>query len=379
MASDDTPSNGLYFLYESLAMFAGAMLFGMIPWFLKEKATLNMKYVNWMNIFGAGVFIGCVIMMIMPEGVEQVWESIEDYNSFKNTCQRLRDYCMEHCDETNPKDCKDIEPWCIWEGSGLFGHWSCNVDDEVLEEFTFALEACQMVGLMVLVGFIVNLLCDKVISAFMNPNKRGSGIVVGIGMIIHGMSDGIVMVAAMYSGNKEELAAMIFISIIIHKLPVSFSLGSSIVHQKDLNKWGSFTILFLFALSPCIGGYITMLIMEYAVDDVNDIAPGSLLLMSSGTVIYAACCHILPEAFAAGMTGHYHEAHHGPVHPTRIPKGECHSNSSSSSSSSSSIEENALSNTKVNTVDHRKESVLQLVFCLVGIAIPLIITFSVPE
>merc|ERR1719334_530319 len=206
---------------------------------------------------------------------------------------------------------------------------------------------------MVLVGFVVNLFCDKIISCFTSPNKQGSGIGIGIGMIIHGMTDGIVMVAAMYSESREELVAMIFISIIIHKLPVSFSLGSSIVHQKDLNKWGSLTILILFALSPCIGGYITMLIMEYAITDSNNIAPGSLLLMSSGTVIYAACCHILPEAFAAGMTGHYHEAHHGPVHPTRIPKGECNSNSSSSSSSSSSIEEVELSVKKGNKVDHR--------------------------
>merc|ERR1719454_2681905 len=109
-------------------MIAGCLLTGMIPWLLKETTKINLRYLNWVTIFGAGLLCGVCLIMILPEGVEQVFE-LENYP----------------CETPNPS---------------------------------------QLVGTTLVCGFILNMLCDKVINMFKDRNNMGAGIAIAIGMFI---------------------------------------------------------------------------------------------------------------------------------------------------------------------------------------------------
>lgn len=329
----------LFFLYESLVMIFGALLAGLIPWLLKEHTKINRKWLNWCNIFGAGIFVGVCLIMIMPEGVEQIFESL---------------------------------------------YFPQNEEEE--ENYT-GLEKCQVVGLCLAGGFVFNMLCDKVIAMFQDDKTQGAGVAIGIGMFIHGMTDGIVMAASNWGGDSE-VAFTVFLSMFIHKLPAAFGLSASVIEQGDMNKWKSLLVIGLFSLSPPIGGYLTLAVLAACdADEPNSLAPGVLLLFSGGTVLYVACCHIIPEAFSNGMTGCYDV--HTIMHPTTIPGNEPTYSSKRIGSNESGAEDSAdlccenvdcePKRRKRGTVDKVKEGTIQMSLVIVGILIPLTISLAMPE
>merc|ERR1711953_483337 len=139
----------IYFTYEVGIILAGCLIAGMIPWFLKEMSSIPRKHLNRVNLFGAGILAGVCMVMIIPEGAEQLFEA---------------------------------------NGALLGG-----------------VEPCQYVGVCLVCGFILNLLCDKIAHMF-TRSKDGAGLAVAIGMCIHGASDGVVMVASGWSGDTDVQA-----------------------------------------------------------------------------------------------------------------------------------------------------------------------------
>merc|ERR1719167_329864 len=180
-----------FFTAEVGIILAGCLIAGLIPWFMKEMATIPRKHLNRVNLFGAGILAGVCMVMIIPEGAEQLFTADED----KLGC-----------------------------------------------------DACQIVGVCLVAGFILNLLCDKIAHMF-TRSKEGAGVAVAIGMCIHGASDGVVMVASNWGKNKD-VAVMVFVGMFVHKLPASFGVATSVIHQPDVkNKWYSLLIIVSFALS----------------------------------------------------------------------------------------------------------------------------------
>jgi len=330
----------LFFLYESLVMIFGALFAGLIPWLLKNHTKINRKWLNWCNIFGAGVFVGVCLIMIMPEGVEQIFESA-------------------HFPEEE-------------DGADYDG-----------------LAKCQVVGLCLAGGFVFNMLCDKIIAMFQEDSSQGAGVAIGIGMFIHGMTDGIVMAASNWGGDSE-VAFTVFLAMFIHKLPASFGLSASVIDQGDMTKWKSLLVIGLFSLSPPIGGYLTLAVLAACdADEPNSLAPGVLLLFSGGTVLYVACCHIIPEAFSNGMTGCYDV--HTIMHPTTIPPQvdarPIGSKESFGSGSDQVDAELCCENVdcepkqfkRTTLVNRVKEGTIQMSLVIVGILIPLTISLAMPE
>ena len=73
-------------------------------------------------------------------------------------------------------------------------------------------------------------------------SDHGKGSSIGIGMIIHGASDGVALAAANWTENSA-LEWIIFVGIFLHKLPASFGLSASIVNQPDMTKWSSLLMI----------------------------------------------------------------------------------------------------------------------------------------
>jgi len=328
-------------------MIFGALVAGLIPWLLKEHISINRKWINYCNIFGAGIFVGVCLIMIVPEGVEQIFES-------------------EHFPE------EDTEEADLYEG----------------------LAKCQVVGLCLAGGFIFNMICDKVIAMFQEDSSQGAGVAIGIGMCIHGMTDGNVMAASNW-GASSEVKFTVFLGMFVHKLPASFGLSASVIDQGDMTKWKSLIVIGLFSLSPPIGGYLTLAVLSAcSADEANSLAPGALLLISGGTVLYVACCHIIPEAFSNGMTGCYDI--HTIMHPTTIPppieyldspietkEGRIYLEEGSYENDVEVCCKNIDCEPKKRRprikVDRVKEGLIHLSLVIVGMAIPLTIALAMPE
>ena len=173
----------LLLTYEALLILGGCLTAGLIPWFLKEYLNTSKKILNWCTMFGAGLLAGVCLILIIPEGAEYLYE-MEDY------------------------------PY------------------EVPEE-------AQMIGTCLIGGFMFLLLSDKL---FGSHHHEGSGNSIGVGMIIHGASDGIVLAASNWTEN-EALEWIIFLGIFLHKMPASFGLTASIINQPDMSKWKSLLVI----------------------------------------------------------------------------------------------------------------------------------------
>lgn len=149
----------------------------------------------------------------------------------------------------------------------------------------------------------------------------------------------------------------------MHKLPAAFGLSASVIDQPDMNKWTSLIVIILFTLSAPIGGFLTLAILEGTADEdyESNLAPGVLLLLSAGTVLYVACCHIIPEAFALGDA---------------IKESNTTSSSDDSDDISDQVE--TIKNNKAPNKRY-KEDLIQIGLVLIGLLIPLILVYALPE
>merc|ERR1711953_551848 len=64
-----------------------------------------------------------------------------------------------------------------------------------------------------------------------------------------------------------------------------------------MTKWRSLAMILAFSLSSPLAGFLTLGILEAVQATKDSVAPGVLLLISAGTVLYVALCHIIPECF----------------------------------------------------------------------------------
>jgi zinc transporter 9 len=244
------------------AMGVGSFLAGNIPLTLQ----LSNDNLDLVSCFGAGLLIGAVFMIIIPEGVETVYKS------------------------------KDI-PYAIL---------SNNTDRKKDEQHDSSFD--KPIGISLLVGFSFMLLVDQL------SNSHGShhqAIPISVndlrdheyrfhytptptlGLVIHAMADGIAMGAAFIS-NQSHLEWVLFFAILLHKAPTAFGLTSFLL-QKGLPKRKILKHLSIFSLSTPISSILTYLAIGAQDHHTLQFKTGLLLLFSAGTFVYVATVHILPE------------------------------------------------------------------------------------
>lgn len=204
----------------------------------------------------------------------------------------------------------------------------------------------QLIGTCIVSGFILLLLSDKLFGS-----HHGKGNSISIGMIIHGASDGISLAASNWTDN-EALEWTIFLGIFLHKMPAAFGLSASIVDQADMTKWRSLAMILAFSLSSPVAGFITLGILDAVSATKDSIAPGVLLLISAGTVLYVALCHIIPECF-----------------------DESHSISSNQIQDETTDEEAQLT----GSVNAKKDEYIKLTILVVSLLVPLALNYAIPD
>lgn len=244
----------------SLAMFTGCFVAGMIP----LATSLSQRKIQMFSLFGAGLLVGVALAVIIPEGVQSLYDisASEDED-------------------------------------GGDGH---NHTDH-----------SSTIGISLILGFALMLLIDNLGgghshshggNANNNEEKsllegkqqvvsRGSGGTITVGLIVHAAADGIALGAASAT-ERTDLQAIVFVAIMLHKAPAAFGLTSVLLKERISNDRIRCNLL-IFALAAPVGAILTISFFLVS-DSINSSSgPAVAMLFSAGTFLYVATVHVLPE------------------------------------------------------------------------------------
>ena len=153
-------------------------------------------------------------------------------------------------------------------------------------------------GLPILLGFLLLYIFEKFIMTHPCPSEgcefHTVGISAFVGLSVHSLVTGLALGAGIF---VPQLGFIVFLAVVLHKLPASLSLSSLLVKEHYSNKSIMLIILF-FSLMVPIGAFITFFILQRT----SHTAIGYLVAFSAGTFLHVAADDLIPEV-------HRHFAH----------------------------------------------------------------------
>lgn len=218
---------------------------------------------KYMSSFGMGMLLGTSFMLVIPEGVYSVLDSRGNIGFnllFGFIVVYLLDSLLVH---------------------KMVG--SSSEFDSVSVQSQFE-ESNDYPGSVASAGVTLRSVWDCI-----NIFKTGPIILqnnVVFALVIHGLSDGVSLGAA---ATTESLKFVMYIAIIIHKIPAVLSLSTLMISKQKLSYYEVVTNLWAFALSTPLG-YILVASFCMSVRGTSFMGPvaANLLLISGGSLLYAA-------------------------------------------------------------------------------------------
>lgn len=212
-----------------LVMFVATFAAGIVPLRL-AVAQHHLKYLSFLSM---GILIGTAMMIILPEGIETLSQETTEVSLY--------------------------------------------------------------VGLPLLLGFLTMYIIDCLFST--NVKAQESSVVesiigspITLGLIFHGIVDGIALGSSFASG--EVMTLIIFAAIIIHKIPTSFSL-STILLQEGTSDSKLYWHVLLFALLSPLACWLTFVVIKL-ISTKSNLVLGVLFLYSAGTFLFVVN-HVMHE------------------------------------------------------------------------------------
>ncbi|CAH8679111.1 unnamed protein product [Schistosoma haematobium] len=130
------------------------------------------------------------------------------------------------------------------------------------------------------------------------------GLIVTCGLVIHSLADGLAIGSA-FALNQLQLELILFLAIILHKIPAAFGLSCFLLHE-GFTRDRIRLHMIAFSLSSPLASFLTYFYLSLSSADTDiDTAStrtGIALLLSGGTFLYVAATHILPELINSSNT-----------------------------------------------------------------------------
>ncbi|OQX87175.1 hypothetical protein B6D60_04460 [candidate division KSB1 bacterium 4484_87] len=146
-------------------------------------------------------------------------------------------------------------------------------------------------GLPILLGFLVLYIFEKFIMTHPCPSEgcefHSVGISAFFGLSLHSLITGLALGAGIF---VPKLGLIVFLAVVLHKLPASLSLSSLLIKEHYSNKSISLIIL-LFSLMVPIGAFVTFLLLR----GTSQTVIGYLIAFSAGTFLHVAADDLIPE------------------------------------------------------------------------------------
>ncbi|KAI9142605.1 ZIP zinc transporter-domain-containing protein [Paraphysoderma sedebokerense] len=278
----------------STTTFIGSFLAGNIPLMFQ----LSEDKMHMTTLFGAGLIVGTALVVILPEGVGQLYDSLEN--------------------ESDLESHKDDPPSTTPENNDDHSHHSSDSP-----------EAHSYIGPSLISGFIIMFLIDQIQNKALQPRQPQYTISVAdvseirptppkikkssvtLGLIVHSAADGIALGASTAS-QSDSLGLIVFLAIMLHKAPSAFGLATFLLHE-GFSRRRVRQHLFGFSLSAPIAAFLTYLVLAGGSLDDKSMKywTGIVLLFSAGSFLFVATVHILPEVLSNG--GNEHSKRRGSV------------------------------------------------------------------
>lgn len=151
----------------------------------------------------------------------------------------------------------------------------------------------QMVGIMVLTGYLLIFFVEKFLFSLGGTGEVHSHKVISIaayiGLSVHSLIDGLGMSV---TSVDPHLGRTVFYSILAHHLPAAFSVGS-LLSLARIRKSSVLGLLALFAAMPSIGALLFAPLVEHSSEQLYSLIVGCM----TGTFLYVATADLLPEVF----------------------------------------------------------------------------------
>lgn len=148
-------------------------------------------------------------------------------------------------------------------------------------------------GMLLMIGFLTIAFVEQCVPHVGLGNGHSRHKIVSItalvGLSIHSLIEGFALAVAM---SNPDLARILFFSIVAHKVPAAFALGSLMALGGHSRKRMVFSLLAFAAMAP-IGAMALAPMLEGAGDELLM----SLIGIVSGSFLYVATGSLLPEVF----------------------------------------------------------------------------------
>lgn len=257
----------------SLSMLIGCYIAGIIP----LSITLSEDKLKSVTVFGAGLLVGTALAVIIPEGINAMYTS--------------GDHSHHH--ESHSKET---------EKHTATGH-------EHHEHHHSTMDVHSLIGITLVSGFIFMLIVDQIGGAHAHAHAHAPAdteagqtlqqnrnrITATLGLVVHAAADGIALGAATVLAHTH-LTMIVFIAIMLHKMPAAFGLVSFLLHEGfERNRIRKHLLVFALA-APVLAVFTYVILSQRSVESLHDTkTTGIAMLFSAGTFLYVATVHVLPE------------------------------------------------------------------------------------
>ncbi|KAL0080311.1 Zinc/iron permease [Phycomyces blakesleeanus] len=253
----------------SLSMLVGSFLAGSVP--LSTK--LSEAKLRYLTALGVGLLLGSALVVIIPEGIETLYDSQRHLSSDSHSKRQEHDEAS-HAAVGITLVLGFAMMFLIDQVSSLHVHAS-HPSDEYNELDTIP---------------------DSTDPSNTNSNLSAQtrSMTPTIGLIVHAAADGIALGA---SATHPTLSMVVFVAIMLHKAPAAFAL-TTVLLGDGLSRDKVRKHLLIFSLAAPVGAlttYLALLVLPTNATPGNlDYWTGILLLFSGGTFLYVAM-HALQE------------------------------------------------------------------------------------
>ncbi|XP_048733586.1 zinc transporter ZIP9-like [Ostrea edulis] len=260
----------------SLAMLIGCYVAGVIP----LSITLSEDKLKSVTVFGAGLLVGTALAVIIPEGINAMYTS--------------GDHDHAHHHESSPKETEK--------------HSATDHEHKPHEHHHSTTDVHSLIGVTLVSGFIFMLIVDQIGGAHSHASastdmeasqttlqQNRNRITATLGLVVHAAADGIALGAATILAHTH-LTMIVFVAIMLHKMPAAFGLVSFLLHEGfDRNRIRKH--LFVFAMAAPVLAIVTYIVLSQgSAESLHDTkTTGIAMLFSAGTFLYVATVHVLPE------------------------------------------------------------------------------------
>ncbi|KAF5389282.1 hypothetical protein D9757_003403 [Collybiopsis confluens] len=229
------------------------------------------SHLSRLTTFGSGLLLGTALGVIIPEGIEALTEArpSSEVSDSEIALSLLVGFSLmlliESASHSHSTSLSNIKP-------------------ADTSEIDFDAELAELEG-------IQGSDSRTSLQSTLQTGEEMQALPLTLGLVIHSLADGFALGVSFFPGSNESkgssLSAIVFLAIIIHKLPTSLAFTSSLL-ATSLSRPQCKKHLAAFSASTPLAAILTYIALDFFGGSEHSAWPGIALLLSGGTFLNVA-------------------------------------------------------------------------------------------